>query len=185
MTVLQTLALASYPFLVYGGLSVLEPRTLAVVLGAAFLLRGVMSRTRRFATPAPHLMLPIVVAAPVLALAGFLNEERMFLLMPPLINAALLTAFGWTLWKGPSMVEHFARMQGQVSPEVVSYCRAITGIWCLFFILNGGIALGLALYASVAHWALYTGVVAYVLIGILFVAEAAYRRWRFPDPLYG
>lgn len=173
------LAVAAYPFLIYGGLSVVEPRTLSVIVGAALILRGARSTARRCTTTASPLALPVAGVAPVLVLAALLNEKRVLLLVPSLINAALLLAFGWTLWQGPSMVEVFARTQGRVSAEAAVYCRAVTGVWCLFFVLNGGIALWLALYASVARWTFYTGFMAYVLIGLLFVGEFAYRHWRF------
>lgn len=180
MSVVQVLVVASYPFLVYGGLTLIEPRTLALLIGAAVVLRGSLSRVRRCAAQALYLVLPVVLTALALILAAVLNDDRVLLLVPTLSNAGLLIAFGWTLWKGPSVVEIFARMHGPLPDEAVAYCRAVTGVWCLFFVFNGGIALGLALYASLAQWALYTGFVAYVLIGALFLTEAAYRRWRFP-----
>ena len=44
-----------------------------------------------------------------------------------------------------------------------------------FFIVNGAIALGLALAASDAAWSLYTGVIAYMAMGILFGVEYLVR----------
>ena len=187
MSALRVLGVAAYPFVVYGGLTLVGPRPLAVILGAAFLLRsalwrGALWRGRRSAGCVSPLVGPAVLVVPALLLAGLLGEDRALLLLPSLINAALLVAFGWTLWRGPSMVEVFARRQGDVPPEQLAYCRAVTAIWCVFFVLNGGIALWLAFYQSAARWAFYTGFVAYVLIGALLAAEVAYRRWRFPVP---
>jgi uncharacterized membrane protein len=43
-------------------------------------------------------------------------------------------------------------------------------------VANGLLALGLALWASVEAWALYTGLIAYVLMGTLFGGEWLYRK---------
>jgi uncharacterized membrane protein len=91
-----------------------------------------------------------------------------------------LIAFGRTLLWGPPLVETFARSRGRALPdEEVVYCRAVTGLWCLFFALNGGVTLWLALGAPLAWWTFYTGVVSYALIAVLFAAEMVYRYWRF------
>ena len=100
--------------------------------------------------------------------AALFDDGRLFLFVPVLINAALLVAFGRTLVNGPSMVETFARLRGRnLSTEEVVYCRIVTGVWCPFLALNGAVTLWLALYASLAWWTLYTGVLSYVLIATL------------------
>jgi uncharacterized membrane protein len=44
--------------------------------------------------------------------------------------------------------------------------------------MNGTAALGLALFAPLSTWALYTGVISYLLMGALFASEYAVRRIR-------
>jgi len=44
---------------------------------------------------------------------------------------------------------------------------------------NGSIALWLAVWGTARAWAVYTGAIAYLLMGILFAAEYTYRQWRF------
>ena len=56
-------------------------------------------------------------------------------------------------------------------PEGVRWVTNVTRAWCLFFVLNGGIALWTALAASDATWALYNGAIAYVLIGAMLGGE--------------
>jgi uncharacterized membrane protein len=53
--------------------------------------------------------------------------------------------------------------------------------WCVFFVLNGGVALALALLADVRSWATYTGGIAYALMGGMFTAEFLERRYRFRE----
>ncbi|MDD4916151.1 MAG: hypothetical protein PHW13_14090, partial [Methylococcales bacterium] len=75
-----------------------------------------------------------------------------------------------------SLIERLARIQHpDLPPEGVIYTRRVTQIWCAFFVVNGGIALATALWSSIELWSLYNGLIAYVLMGILFVGEYLVR----------
>jgi uncharacterized membrane protein len=52
-------------------------------------------------------------------------------------------------------------------------------VWCGFFILNGCMAAWTAFAASRETWALYNGLISYLLMGVLFAGEWVFRRWRF------
>jgi uncharacterized membrane protein len=52
----------------------------------------------------------------------------------------------------------------------------VTQVWCLFFLCNGGVALYTALYSSLAFWTLYNGLIAYVLMGLVFAIEYGVRQ---------
>ena len=166
-----------YPLLVYGGLRFLQPRWVALALGAALLARELAGFRRGVSSP---LVLPIVLVGGIFGLALVFNEGRFFLFVPILVNAALFVSFARTLLAGPSMVESLARRRfGHVPPEHAGYCRRVTEVWCAFFAVNSAVILWLALRAPLAYWALYTGLIAYVLMGALFTAELTYRAWRF------
>lgn len=97
-------------------------------------------------------------------------------LYPVLVNIVLLAAFGYSLAAPPSMVERLALLrEPALSPAAKVYTRRVTQLWCVFFMLNGAVALGTALWASQAVWSLYTGVIAYVLMGSLFGIEFLVR----------
>lgn len=171
------LVMLAYPFLVYGGLRLLEPRRLAVGLGGALLLREL---TRSRAGSSSPLLVPLVVVGAILGLAAVFNDGRFLLFVPVLINTTLLIGFARTLVAGPTMVESLARRRGaHLSAESVVYCRRVTAVWSAFFLVNAAVILWLALRAPLEHWALYTGLVAYLLVGALFAIEATYRAWRF------
>jgi len=174
---LVVLAMFSYPFLVYGGLRLLTPRTLALALGGALLVREAVRL--RAGSPSP-LLLPLALVATILALSAAFNEGRFFLFVPVLINGALFVSFVRTLIAGPSMVEHLARRRlTHVTLEDVVYCRRVTEVWCVFFLVNGALSLWLALRAPIEVWTLYTGLIAYLLVGAVFSVELTYRAWRF------
>lgn len=170
----------AYPLFIYAGLSYFEPRTLALALGAGVLVRVVwVARATPGVDLGRLLLAPGAVALVLVATAAF-NEGRIFLFVPALVNLALLVSFGHTLRHGPSMIETFARLQvDDLSEAERVYAVSVTRIWCGFFFANGCVALVLALEASVAVWALYTGFLSYLLMGTLFGIEFLYRTWRF------
>jgi uncharacterized membrane protein len=104
------------------------------------------------------------------------NSELLLRLYPSLVNLGLLIAFGATLVHGPSMIEKFARLGNpDLPPGAVRHTRRVTQVWCVFFLLNGAFSAYTALYWSRASWSLYNGAIAYVLIGVLLIAEVIWR----------
>lgn len=174
MRKLLTAALAAatlaYPLAVYLALGRFEPRWVALLLVALALARAWATRQAFW--------LVLAGAAAVLGLAAGLGNDALPLkLYPVLVNAAMLAVFGASLAKPPSMIERFARMtEPDLSPEGVAYTRRVTQVWCGFFVVNGALALATALAASQEVWALYNGLVAYLLMGLLFAGEWLVRR---------
>lgn len=164
-TLLVGLLTLSYPLVVYLGLGRLEPRWLALPLLAVALLRALATRDRMWLLAA--------AGACVLAAVTFVGNGVMPLkLYPVLVNAVLLSVFGASLVSPPSIIERLARLrEPDLPPSGVAYTRRVTVVWCGFFVLNGSLALGTALWASEAAWALYNGLIAYVLMGLLFAGE--------------
>jgi uncharacterized membrane protein len=174
------LALA-YPLVVYAGLTFLTPRQLAIGLLAVFALRAATRWRRATTSDLGRLAPPALLLASVALAAALRDDPRFLLLVPALMNGALLLAFGRTLFGGgPSLVETLARLQGgDLGAEEIAHCRSVTRVWCGFFLANGGASLLLALRGDLAAWTLYTGVIAYLLMGILFAAELVVRARRF------
>jgi uncharacterized membrane protein len=178
---LRALLGIAYPLLVFAALEVLPPRWIALAIGALFVLRLALSRRRPSPEQARRLLLPALLGGAVLLATLLLGDPRALFLVPALMNAAMLVAFGRTLFGGETLVETFARMQhGDLSPERVRHCRSVTIVWCVFFVGNGCVSLWLALAGDVQLWALYTGFIAYLLMGLLFAGEFVVRSWRFP-----
>ncbi|MGH7886281.1 MAG: hypothetical protein ACREPG_00320 [Candidatus Binatia bacterium] len=97
-------------------------------------------------------------------------------LYPVLVNAALLSVFAYSLFSPPSIIERLARLhEANFPPAAIVYTRRVTQVWCLFFALNGAIALYTALFASMAQWSFYNGFLAYLLMGLLFAGEYCAR----------
>jgi len=168
--VLLGLVSLAYPPLVYLGLGHFEPRWMALPLAGMAVVRAVATREKTW--------LAAAAGALVLAAASMLGNHALPLkLYPVLVNAVLLTVFATSLAYPPSVIERLARLREKnLPPSGVAYTRRVTQVWCGFFVLNGGIALGTALWASGATWALYNGLISYGLMGLLFAAEWVVRQ---------
>ena len=123
---------------------------------------------------------PVVPTVALVALAVAIDEARFLLLVPVMISALLLVGFSSTLRSGQTpIVERFARLQDDQLPAgAVGYCRSVTKVWYVFFVVNGAVAGALA-FIDVTWWAVYTGGIAYALMGLLFGVEYIVRKARF------
>ena len=175
--------LGLYPVAVWMGLTYLSTRTVGILVLAlvtpiaALRLRGA-DRTTFWSV----LRIPLVIMS-LIVLGIVLDDPRYVLAMPVLINLTLLITFGATLiGHAMPMIERFARMQDpNLSAAQAAHCRQFTGVWVGFFVVNGSIALLLGLFAPLAWWATYTGLIAYILMGLLFALEYIVRKARFRD----
>ncbi len=160
----------AYPLVVYWAMGRFEPRWLAVLLLVLALLRALATRQAVWLAAAGG-------AALLATLATVFNEALPLKLYPALVNAVLLVVFATSLAFPPSAVERIARLtEPDLPPEGVAYTRRVTQVWCVFFVFNGTLALVTALWMSDRAWALYNGLIAYVLIGALFSVEWLVRR---------
>lgn len=175
--VVQALLWLTYPPLIYFGLQFAEPRQLALLLALLLLLRRRREAARLLAGLSRA---DLAVLGALLVLAGvtaLTNSEALLRLYPAAMNLGLLLLFGLSLYVPPSMVERFARLsEPRLPPAGVRYTRRVTQLWCGFFVVNGGLAGYTALYSSRETWALYNGLIAYLLMGALFSGEWLIRR---------
>jgi uncharacterized membrane protein len=183
VTALLTSTTIGYPFLMSAGLALGRPRLAAVLIGLVLLVPGAIAWRSGYRSQALWRLADAALAMTFLAVAVIVNRGHVFRLGPALANVAMLLSFGRTLVRGPSIVEMIARVwhRGELPRGAESYCRRLTLLWCVFFALNAGFIAWLAFYASLTWWTIYTGVLAYLLAGALFMAELLYRRRHFAN----
>jgi uncharacterized membrane protein len=159
-----------YPLAIWLGHGQVEPRLLAGLLLLAALVRLPtlkMDRVGRWWLGGALLLV---------ALAVWGNALLPLKLYPVLVSVAMLAVFGYSLIAPPSIVERIARLrEPNLPPQAIDYTRRVTQVWCGFFAVNGLVALITALWASPAVWSLYNGVIAYLLMGLLFSGEYMVR----------
>ena len=162
-----------YPFVIWLGNEQLEPRYLAL-----FFFLVALSQLFRVKNDCSWLWWTGGVLF-LFALALWANALLPLKLYPVLVNAGLLGLFAYSLVVPPTMIERIARArEPDLSDAALIYTRRVTQIWCVFFAVNSLIALCTALWTSAAVWTLYNGLIAYLLIGLLFAGEYCIR-WRF------
>ena len=168
---------ALYPLLIFAGLQFMDARSVALLLLIGLALRY-RARVVRLLNGFSLVQFVALGIPPLLGLAVLVtNSETLLRLYPAAISASMLILFGLTLLYPPTMVERFARMQeGGLSPKGVQYTRRVTETWCAFFAINGAIAVYTAVFASRELWALYNGLLSYLVMGALFAGERLVRR---------
>jgi len=160
-----------YPFVVYFGTQYLEPWKIACLLVILLGLRLIAS------VAVKHWSSPLFFIG-MLYFGFAIWSDQLFTLRfyPVIANLAVLLLFSWSLYSPPSLIERIARIQHPDLPsEGIVYTRRVTQVWCLFFIFNGAVALVTALWGSFEIWSLYNGLIAYLLMGILFAGEYIVR----------
>ncbi|MFU2058999.1 hypothetical protein ACLSZY_05935 [Avibacterium volantium] len=96
---------------------------------------------------------------------------------PVIINGLMLTLFASSLWQSQTFVERLARLQEpNLTAEGVRYTRTVTQVWCVVFIINIVITGALIFGQYYDYWALYSGVISYVFIGLVMGIEWIIRQ---------
>jgi len=157
---LLTLASLAYPLLWYYGRENGAFFWLAAAMCILWLIRAAMPQT------AAQRITAIILAAFFAAVLVFRRPDSMYW-YPVAVNALMLAVFGGSLFAKQTVIE---RLEG------VRHTRRVTQIWCGFFILNGATAAILAGLQYYDWWAAYTGILSYVLMGLLFAGEWVYRK---------
>lgn len=160
-----------YPFAVYYGSAHFAPWQFALLLGVLWLGRALT------AAKGAGTLITALIALGFCVLLGMFDSPALLRWYPVLISASMLSLFGLSLIYGPPIVERLARIREPELPEVaVRYTRQVTMVWCCFFMANGLVAAALTLWAPLTWWALYTGLISYGLMGLLFAGEWLVRR---------
>jgi uncharacterized membrane protein len=177
LSVAAILVLAVYPLLVYAAIGRVGPAGVAAMLAAVCLVRLVVLRLRGPAAFGGAYLELLCVGGVVLAAVSFwLDSSGAVLYYPVLVNASLLLVFAASLVSPPSVIERIARLRDPaLPPAAVVYTRRVTIVWAVFFVLNGAAAFYTARFTPLETWALYNGLIAYLLMAALFAIELAIR----------
>lgn len=168
--------LLAWPFIIWFGLRHNSLHWLLPLMAVMLVLR--LRQVRQKAGPMRFVMQSVALAGIVLCIASIvLKTHQLLLFYPFVVNMVMLTVFGGSLWTAMPLVERLARLRDpHLPPEGVRYTRRVTQIWCLFFVINGGIALFTALYGDMSLWTAWNGMISYLLIGALMGGEWLVRR---------
>ena len=160
-----------YPFAVYFGMEHFAPWQFGLLLGSLWLARALLGARR------PGSLWMAITAIVFCLLLALFDSPLLLRWYPVLISAFMLGLFGLSLKYGPPMVERLARMrEPQLPAKAIVYTRQVTIVWSVFFLCNGLLAAALTLWAPLSWWMLYTGLISYGLMGLLFAIEWLIRQ---------
>ena len=103
--------------------------------------------------------------------------------LPLVVFLMMATVFASTLQPGKeALVTRIARAMGDdITPELARYTQAVTQAWVVLFLVLTVVSLALALWGSVLQWSLFTNLLSYLFIVLMFVLEF-YLRPLFVKP---
>jgi len=162
----------SYPAAVYFGLQHFEPRVITCLLLVLAAVRFFSLKDNPFnhwAWP------PIILLLALWTLTS--NSDTGLRLYPVLVSLSFLIVFAWSLKSGPPVVERLARIsEPELPPSAIEYTRRVTIAWCVFFTLNASVAGYTVWLGNSEIWALYNGLISYLLMASLFAIEWLIRQ---------
>src|SRR5262245_50482581 len=129
-----------------------------------------MPRAKRFLTVTALLAFPLLCHFAVAR--GDAPAAALGIALPLAVNLALCWLFGRTLAAGREpMIARFARVErgAGLPADLARYARSVTVAWTGFFAAMAAASLGLALWGSMLAWSLFTNVINYALVALLFV----------------
>lgn len=197
LKVLFYVVAAVYPVLVFTMLVVfrMPVRILSlfvVVLACAFFLSASGVRKADGKSEKKALDWRPMLSSALFLLAGilcFVFNKKIFLkLYSVVISATMLFVFGSSLFFKPNIIFRFACLGDKsvkgssFEPQVNSYCKKVTVVWCVFFVLNGSVSAFTALHdfgndaLNDKIWSVYNGGISYILMGLLFAVEFLVRK---------
>lgn len=178
ITVIIAILILCYPLAVYFGLQHFSPRYLALGIAFVFLLRFILFSSTATKRSRVTLIL-ITTAGVIISIIGIISNATLIIkLYPCVINLLLFSIFLYSILHPPTIITRLAQIKtSNLPPKIIKYTKNVAVIWCVFFIINGFIALWTALFASTKIWTFYNGFLAYIIMGTLFITEFLYRQW--------
>jgi uncharacterized membrane protein len=163
----------AYPFLVYFGLRVVSPTILVVAVLGVLVLKVIFNRHNRLqklfgpvSSVAGAGVLLMVILSPMAGLKAY----------PILMSLGWAGLFAFSLIRPPTIIERIARLrEPDLPPSAIPYLRNVTLVWLGFFLINALISTTTAISGSLELWALYNGLISYILMGALFAGEFIIR----------
>lgn len=170
-----------YPVGVWASLRVFDQHTaiglIALMLVPLLVWNVIVARGLRF-----PLMLQGIAIVTILGAAYFIDEPVLLRAVPPLIGLSFTLNFFVSLLRGRPLVESFARMQkSDLTQEEVTYCRRATWYWVAVLTANTIMVTAAIFLKQTWQWLVAAAPASYILIGLAFVAEYVFRRYRFRE----
>jgi uncharacterized membrane protein len=111
-----------------------------------------------------------------------IDATRVALYLPPILLLSFFTlCFAKTLLPGKeALLTKIARVIFQDDdPRITAYSRRVTWVWAVFLGILLVQTIALSLFAPIEVWSLFTNILNYLFMSLLFIIEYIYRQIRF------
>jgi len=174
LTLLLVALSIAYPLFVYYWIQELSAAYFGIILAGLASLKFILSKNKNSKQEIAIFILSLGCALLIL----IVGKHYLIKLYPVLISCSVGSFFAASLFTQETFIEHIARLRGKIlSVYAINYARKLTFIWAVTLYLNALTALYLAFFASTQAWALYCGLISYIILGCLFAGEIIYRRF--------
>jgi uncharacterized membrane protein len=172
LLVVIAIATAIYPFIVYTGLNQLGPVVLSLALFVLLLARVILRGDFR----KPEQSIQLLLVGSLCLIASLLESEALLRYYPVLMSVGFSFFFAISLRAENSLIERFASIvKKDIEPHQRLYMRGLTKVWVALLLVNAVVAAYSACCVSLKLWALYNGVIIYVVFGVFSFCEVVYR----------
>ena len=176
------LGLVIYPLAVHG-LVVVDAPWIAVVGLVVTSLVSLLSPLLVRGADREYRWLWIYALLAALGALNIVTHSVYALFLPPvLVNLGLMLFFITTLRASRiPIIERLMRLgtRNALGAELRAYARRLTWIWAAYFLAVAALSLLLAWRASLETWSLFTNVVNFIVMAVMFAAQYLYQRQRF------
>ncbi len=156
----------------------LRYKSLKKYLGSSISSGAQTSFSRRLLSHKNSALALAILGALLCAGSALFKSYDLVLWYPVFVNILFFIIFFNSLYTECCIIEYFATLAGTaITPYVRAYTRKVTVAWCLFFAINGGIAMYTVLYANIDLWTLYNGLLSYIAMGVMFAGEFVIRQF--------
>ena len=160
------LLIAAYPFIIFFALRQgFDFRFLSLVL-LIFVLAAFVRHKNKV----------ILFIGTLLCILAICFNQMLFLkIYPVFMNSMIAFVFLISLGKKPLITQIAQRMGTKMTPSVQKYTYKATLAWGAFMAINTAVSL-ITVFLSNNLWALYNGLISYILIAIMMAAEYTIRK---------
>ena len=108
------------------------------------------------------------------------NNDLFLRLYPVCMNFIVCLSFWLSLREKPLVTLFAEKMGHKPDKNMLSYTKKATIAWAIFMTVNTVVSI-ITLFTNLWFWTLYNGLISYILIGIMFIAEYLIRRRRINE----
>jgi Predicted membrane protein len=110
----------------------------------------------------------------------YFKSEIALKIYPAMMSLCFFGIFAHSLWIKKPLIEKFARLyEKNITERRLQYIWKLTVIWTCWLFLNTALAFYTAFAAPMETWVLYNNLIFYVICGVLFASDFAYRKLVF------